>query len=89
VVRRARLIARVDTWSDSAARLFAADSAARVLRIFEAERPGDDRPRRAIEVARAYARGEATADDLAAAWDAARDWQCRHLADMLGIEVPA
>ncbi len=37
---------------------WAADCAERVLGLFEAEAPGDDRPRAAIARARAYARGE-------------------------------
>lgn len=37
---------------------WAADCAERVLGLFEAEAPGDDRPRDAIARARAYARGE-------------------------------
>ena len=40
--------------------LWAADCAEHVLHHFEAVRPGDDRPRRAIELARAWARGEVT-----------------------------
>jgi hypothetical protein len=47
---------------------WAADCAARVLPLFERERSGDDRPRRAIEQARAWARGEIT---LSAAREAA------------------
>lgn len=39
---------------------WAADCAQRVLPFFEQERPGDDRPRRAIAQARAWARGEIT-----------------------------
>lgn len=38
--------------------LWAADCAERVLGIFEAEAPGDSRPRQAIARARAFARGE-------------------------------
>jgi hypothetical protein len=38
--------------------VWAADCAQHVLRLFEEARPGDDRPRRAIEQARAWARGE-------------------------------
>ena len=49
-------------------RLFAADCAEHVLPIYEAAYPDDDRPRRAIEAARAFARGEI--DEVA--WDAAR-----------------
>ena len=37
---------------------WAADCAEHVLRLFEDERPDDDRPRRAIELARAWARGD-------------------------------
>lgn len=40
--------------------LWAADCAAHVLHLFERERPDDDRPRRAVELARAWARGEVT-----------------------------
>lgn len=39
---------------------WAADCAERVLPLFERERSGDNRPRRAIEQARAWARGEIT-----------------------------
>ena len=77
VVRRARLISRVETWTERTARLFAADCAERVLPIYEASYPDDTRPREAIAAARAYARGEidAAARDAArdAAGDAARD----------------
>lgn len=54
-------------------RLFATDCAARVLPLFEAEHPDDQRPRRAIEAARAYARGEIDVAAGDAAWAAARD----------------
>ena len=40
--------------------VWAADCAQHVLHLFEEARPGDDRPRRAIEQARAWARGEIT-----------------------------
>ncbi|MGH7692758.1 MAG: putative immunity protein [Candidatus Dormibacteria bacterium] len=44
---------------------WAADCAERVLRLFEAEAPGDDRPRAAIARARAFARGELnTAEEI-------------------------
>ncbi|MHB9065196.1 MAG: putative immunity protein [Pirellulaceae bacterium] len=39
---------------------WAADCAEHVLPLFVAKYPGDDRPRRAIEMARAWSRGEAT-----------------------------
>jgi hypothetical protein len=38
--------------------VWAADCAEHVLRYFEQARPSDERPRRAIELARAWARGE-------------------------------
>ena len=40
--------------------VWAADCAQHVLHFFEQVRPSDDRPRRAIELARAWARGEIT-----------------------------
>ena len=40
--------------------IWAADCAQHVLHHFEQARPGDDRPRRAIELGRAWARGEVT-----------------------------
>jgi hypothetical protein len=49
-------------------RLWVADCAANVLRLFEKERPTDQRPRKAIIASRQFARGEVRA----AAWDAAR-----------------
>lgn len=40
--------------------LWAADCAQHVLPLFEVVQPNDDRPRRAIELARAWTRGEVT-----------------------------
>jgi hypothetical protein len=40
--------------------VWAADCAEHVLHLFEQARPEDDRPRRAIELGRAWARGEVT-----------------------------
>lgn len=40
--------------------LWAADCAQHVLHHFEQARPGDERPRRAIDLGRAWARGETT-----------------------------
>jgi hypothetical protein len=40
--------------------LWAADCAAHVLHHFETARPGDDRPRKAIELTHAWTRGEIT-----------------------------
>ncbi len=74
-VGRARLIRRLP-WDERVMRRFAADCAERALPVYEAECPGDDRPRRAVEVARRHAEGAASGDELAAAADAARaaDW---------------
>ena len=47
--------------------LWAADCAQHVLHHFEQARPGDDRPRRAIELGRAWARGEVSWWDARAA----------------------
>ena len=77
VARRMRVTERVEAWTDRTARLFAADCAERVLPIYERQQPVDERPRRAIEVARRFANGDATRDELNAAgdaaWAAARD----------------
>jgi hypothetical protein len=64
-VRDARLVTvrRGGTLADADHRrlaMWAADCAEHVLDQFERVRPGDDRPRRAIELARAWARGEVT-----------------------------
>lgn len=58
---------------DATWRLFGCECAERVLQIFEAQCPGDGRPRVAIEIARLYAFGEATDDERAAARAAALD----------------
>ena len=49
---------KLDGRDHSSLALWAADCARRALPHFEGERPGDDRPRRAIEAGRAWARGE-------------------------------
>jgi hypothetical protein len=54
-------------------RLFACRRAESVLYIYEREYPNDPRPRRAIEVARAYAEGTASESERAVAWAAVRD----------------
>ena len=70
VAHRMRVVERVETWNDRNARLFAADCAERVLKHFEDRYPEDKRPREAIEVARRFARGEATHDELSASYSA-------------------
>lgn len=72
VARRARLVRQLP-WDEQVAREFAADCAERVLPIFERRHPGDDRPRKAIVAARAFARGDIADDELAAARAAAGD----------------
>jgi len=47
--------------------VWAADCAQHVLHLFEEMRPDDDRPRRAIELARAWSRGEITMSQARAA----------------------
>src|SRR6185312_10583804 len=47
--------------------IWAADCAEHVLHLFEQARPEDDRPRRAIEHARAWARGEVRMTEARAA----------------------
>ena len=58
--------------SERLARLFACDCAERVLDLFERQFPDDARPRQAIETARRFAMGEASAEELARAAEAAR-----------------
>ena len=53
--------------------VWAADCAEHVLHLFEQARPGDDRPRRAIEATRAWVRGEIRMTQARAAAGAAND----------------
>ena len=66
----------VGTATEQNLRLFAADCAEDVLPIFYKVSPNDNRPAEAIRIARLYAYGEATDEQLrtagAAAWAAAR-----------------
>jgi hypothetical protein len=75
VTRTCRLTRECTGWNERTARLFACDCAERVLYLFEARHPDDGRPRQAIEIARRYAEGKATVEELAAAraaaWEAA------------------
>jgi hypothetical protein len=63
--RERRLLAARDMRSDL--RLFACDCAERVLYLYERAYPGDDRPRKAIQIARDHARGRAAAAELESA----------------------
>jgi len=58
---------KLDGRDHSSLALWAADCAQRALPHFEGERPGDDRPRRAIEAGRAWARGEMKVGEARAA----------------------
>jgi hypothetical protein len=81
--REGRLVRRVEEWNEKNARLFAADCAMKVLPIYEKRHPDDDRPRKAIHAARAYAKhpteknrirmAAAGAAAGAATWAATRD----------------
>ena len=95
VVRKARLVRRLDTWNERMQRLLACDYAEHVLHLYEEKYPNDARPRKAIETARRFANGEATIEELAAAgsaagsaaldaaWDAEREWQTARLMEYL------
>jgi hypothetical protein len=75
VVRKCRLLKKLDNWNEKTARLFAADCAEKVLPIFEKIYPTDNRPRVAIQASRDFANGKITAAARvaagAAAWVAA------------------
>jgi hypothetical protein len=75
VVRRARLLRRLDTWDERTARLFAADCAERALRTVAKStgKRSDPRSRAAVRAAREYANGNISAAELSAARDAAGD----------------
>ncbi len=89
---------RLDKSDHSSLALWAADCAEHVLPHFEEKYPKDDRPRKAIEAARAWTRGEirvgvartagvaahaAGTNDAAATTAAERDWQYQRLAEHL------
>ena len=71
VARRMLTVERIEAWNDRTTRLFAVECAERVLPLFERDRPGDSRPREALAVARRFADGQATREELAAAGAAA------------------
>ena len=74
ICRKARLTGpALPSWNERMARLLACDYAERVLPIFEKEYSGDPRVRNCIEVARRFAQGKATKEEITAARDAARD----------------
>ena len=65
-----RLVRKCEGWNEVTARLFACDCAALVLPIYEKEYPDDKRPRKCIKVARKFAHGKATREEMTAAGDA-------------------
>ena len=64
VASEARLVRRITTWNKRTARLFACDCAEHVLFLFRKKFPSDSRPREVIDVARRYANGKATEEEL-------------------------
>ena len=96
--QQARLLRELQ-WGEREARLFACDCAERALDLWAKRGTVDERSRNAIVVARSFAVGEATSDDLAAAraavrdaaraaaWDAERQWQNARLLQYLYGEV--
>ena len=90
-VRQVRLLRRLETWNDRAAREFAC-WCVRNTPISKGRTVWDlltdDRSKNAVVVAEKFAKGEATEAELAAArdaaWDAARDVQLKHLHEILG-----
>jgi hypothetical protein len=70
--RQARLLSQVTEWNERTARIFACDCAERILHLYEPVYPNDKRPRTAIEVARRFAEGKASEEEMVAVWAAAR-----------------
>lgn len=89
VARKVRLVREIDTYNARTLRLFACDCAERALAAWIKSAPDDARPAEAIAVARRFANGEATSDELSAARSAA--WSAAEsavaLCDALGIEA--
>ena len=71
VFAQARLLRPLPAWNERTARLFACDCAERVLPIYAKCCPNDRRQANCIAVARRFANGEATHEELAAARAAA------------------
>ena len=85
VCGKVRLVKQMK-WDSEVPRQFAADCAEHVLHIYENDYPEDDRPRKAIEATRKYARKEIDAAAWDAAWDAAwaAAWAARAAARAAG-----
>lgn len=71
VVRRARLLRKVDAWTPGLLRQWAAACAQDALRHFEKVRPDDWRPREAAETARSFGQGTVSIEQLDTARQAA------------------
>ena len=69
-VDRLWVLLHVEVLGEKTLRLLAADFAEHVLPFYESKYPGDLRPRKAIEAARAFARGEIDREALRKAHDA-------------------
>ena len=67
------IIGNEDALPLAAHRLFAVDCAEHVLSVFERQCPQDKRPRHALQVARAFAKGDANDRDLLAAYNEAHE----------------
>ena len=68
LVRTCRLTRELESWNESTARLFACDNAEKVLPIYKKAHPGDDRPCKAIEAARNFAKAQANTSNLPSAF---------------------
>jgi hypothetical protein len=73
IVSQARLLRRIEAWTERVARLLACDYAERVLPYYESRFPNDPRPRQAVEIARRFADNPVLVDDLIVAQSAAQD----------------
>jgi hypothetical protein len=69
---------------------WAADGAERVLGVFEAETPGDDRPRAATARARTHASGElSTAEGIRSRFTGGVRWQLAHMSPEIRAALSA
>ena len=73
VAQEMRLVRKIAAWNDRTARLAACDIAETVIHLWNEKYPNDNRPQICIDTARAFANGNATKEEMAAARDAARD----------------
>jgi hypothetical protein len=71
VGRKARLLYPVEAWNERVLRIFATRCVRRVWHLLD-----DERSKTAVQVARRYADGNVTRDELDAVWDAACDAAC-------------